>query len=208
MLDKFDPSQHIFHSPSFQHVVDEAVLFFASTPLHRLPPVKRFVGSGVYALYYIGVTGIYAPLGKRNKAEIAQPIYIGKTNPTGWRTGRQLSADSREPKLFNRLREHAKSIESVRDQKNLDIDDFVCRFMILIDEEASLIGAIEASLISRYSPLWNRNIDGFGNHDPGRGRYNQARSEWDILHPGRNWQNDSRVYQLNERKLHVRFESS
>ena len=30
-------------------------------------------------------------------------------------------------------------------------------------------------------------IDGYGNHDPGKGRYNQARSRWDVLHPGRAW---------------------
>jgi hypothetical protein len=30
-------------------------------------------------------------------------------------------------------------------------------------------------------------IDGFGIHDPGKGRYNQAQPEWDMLHPGRPW---------------------
>jgi hypothetical protein len=38
-----------------------------------------------------------------------------------------------------------------------------------------------------FSPLWNRKIDGFGNHDPGSGRYNQQRSPWDVIHPGRPW---------------------
>jgi len=33
----------------------------------------------------------------------------------------------------------------------------------------------------------NFDMDGFGNHDPGKGRYNQAQSEWDVLHPGRSW---------------------
>jgi hypothetical protein len=28
-------------------------------------------------------------------------------------------------------------------------------------------------------------VDGFGNHDPGKGRYKQARSDWDVIHPGR-----------------------
>jgi hypothetical protein len=35
--------------------------------------------------------------------------------------------------------------------------------------------------------FWNSYIDGFGNHDPGKGRYNQAKSEWDVLHKGRKW---------------------
>lgn len=45
----------------------------------------------------------------------------------------------------------------------------------------------EASAISLYRPLWNTLIDGFGNHDPGSGRYNQMRSRWDTLHPRRAW---------------------
>jgi Eco29kI restriction endonuclease len=36
-------------------------------------------------------------------------------------------------------------------------------------------------------PLWNSALDGFGNHDPGNGRYNQAKSDWDVIHPGRAW---------------------
>lgn len=45
----------------------------------------------------------------------------------------------------------------------------------------------ESLLIGRFSPIWNTVVDGFGNHDPGSGRRNQARSRWDVLHPGRNW---------------------
>lgn len=45
----------------------------------------------------------------------------------------------------------------------------------------------EASAISMYRPMRNTLIDGFGNHDPGKGRYNQMRSRWDTLHPGRSW---------------------
>ena len=59
--------------------------------------------------------------------------------------------------------------------------------MILSGLESDLVGTVEAALIRRYRPLWNTVIDGFGNNDPGAGRYNQARSEWDILHPGRLW---------------------
>jgi hypothetical protein len=59
--------------------------------------------------------------------------------------------------------------------------------MILRDYESNLISTVEAELIRRYRPLWNTVVDGFGNHDPGSGRYNQAPSEWDILHPGRFW---------------------
>ena len=59
--------------------------------------------------------------------------------------------------------------------------------MILDGNESGIIGPVEASLIRKFQPLWNSIIDGFGNHDPGKGRYNQAKSGWDVLHPGRSW---------------------
>jgi len=45
----------------------------------------------------------------------------------------------------------------------------------------------ESLLIEKTRPLWNIVLDGFGNHDPGSGRYNQQQSAWDIIHPGRKW---------------------
>lgn len=45
----------------------------------------------------------------------------------------------------------------------------------------------ETSAIAMHRPLWNTLVDGFGNHDPGRGRYEGMRSRWDTLHPGRRW---------------------
>ncbi len=50
-----------------------------------------------------------------------------------------------------------------------------------------MIGTIEAALIKLHTPLWNSTVDGFGNHDPGSERYEQARSDWDVLHSGRQW---------------------
>jgi hypothetical protein len=59
--------------------------------------------------------------------------------------------------------------------------------MILEGAESSLIPSVEAALIRKHLPLWNTTVDGFGNHTPGAGRYNQSPSEWDVLHPGRTW---------------------
>jgi len=59
--------------------------------------------------------------------------------------------------------------------------------MILENAACDMIGTIEAALIRCYTPVWNSSIDGFGNHDPGKGRYNQSKSDWDVLHPGRSW---------------------
>ena len=179
---EFDYRQHIFHSPQFQSVVKEAIEFFEATPVHRLPPPARFAGAGVYALYYAGDFSLYAAIANRNRADPTLPIYVGKAVPPGWRTARSKEGDT--PVLYRRLQEHARSVQQV---VNLEIDAFRCRFMILGGAESDLVVPVEAELSRKYMPLWNSVVDGFGNHDPGKGRYNQARSEWDVLHPGRPW---------------------
>ncbi|MEB3828202.1 Eco29kI family restriction endonuclease [Phormidium sp. CCY1219] len=178
----FNPNRHIFRSPKFRSVVNDAIQFFCETPVYPLPPTNRFIGAGVYGLYYLGDCGLYARLADANKQALEQPIYIGKAVPPGWRTAR--TQETQTTVLYRRLREHARSIEQVG---NLQTEDFNCRFTILTHIETDLIGPVEAELIRRYQPLWNCVIDGFGNHDPGSGRYNQAPSEWDVLHPGRPW---------------------
>ena len=179
-----DPARHTFRSPQLRSVVQEAVQFLAETPIHALPP-ETFFGAGVYLLYYSGTFEPYAHIAHLNQQTPIQPIYIGKADPPGSRTGRSSSAGENNS-LHKRLGEHARSIESV---VNLAVRDFQCRFMILNDPETDLISTVEATLIRTYNPLWNAVVDGFGNHDPGSGRYNQARSEWDVLHPGRSWAN-------------------
>lgn len=182
MLPSFDPDLHTFRSPEFQSVVEDAIRFFDRTPVHALPPPVRFIRSGVYGLYYVGDYRLYAKIAEQNRSDLVQPIYVGKAVPPGWRTAR--AKDSETSDLYRRLREHARSIQQVSD---LQPSDFRCRFMILSGVESDLVVPVEAELIRRYRPLWNSVIDGFGNHDPGAGRYNQAKSEWDVLHPGRVW---------------------
>ena len=67
---------------------------------------------------------------------------------------------------------------------DLDIHDFRCKNLV-VDDIWIPLG--EALLIARFSPVWNSAIDGFGNHDPGSGRYGGQRPRWDVLHPGRLW---------------------
>ncbi len=179
---RFEYHLHVFHSPRFQSVVDEAIKFFNESPVHRLPPPVRFVGAGVYALYYVGSFNLYTRIVRLNLESESQPIYVGKAVPPGWRTSRSQEKDAKV--LYRRLQEHSRSIQQAA---NLAIGDFRCRFMILGGIESDLVVPVEAELIRRYSPLWNSVIDGFGNHDPGSGRYSQAKSEWDVLHPGRPW---------------------
>ena len=178
-----NPDQHTFRSPKFKSVVKEAVEFITQTPVHSLPPITDFAGVGVYALYYLGSFDHYSHIARQSQQDYRQPIYIGKAVPAGWRTARTAHTDQ-DKALYQRLQEHARSISSV---ESLEVHDFRCRFMILNGVETDLISAVESELIRTYRPLWNTVVDGFGNHDPGGGRYNQARSEWDVLHSGRGW---------------------
>lgn len=178
----FDRSKHVFYSSEFEELIKDTIRFFNGTPVQPMPPLEDFKGAGVYALYFIGKSGIYKNFHGINRLDYRQPIYVGKAVPRGWRLGRIATSSSHE--LYRRLCDHTKSIEAV---SNLDTSDFLCRFMILEHEASNMIGTVEAALIRNYQPLWNCIVDGFGNHDPGSGRYNQERSEWDTLHPGRIW---------------------
>ena len=189
----FDINEHIFRSPQLQDLMLDALRFFNGTPVHSLPPPTKFGGSGVYAIYYTGDYPLYQKLGIVNRTSYRVPIYVGKAIPSGGRKGLGKSADS-EDSLHKRLREHTKSIQQaithskgIDAQSQLNIADFACRFVIVQGDESAIIAPIESALIKQYQPLWNAAVDGFGNHDPGKGRYEQARSQWDVLHVGRAW---------------------
>jgi hypothetical protein len=146
-----------------------------------LPP-EPFIGAGVYALYYTGTFVPYARLAEQNRdGKFALPIYVGKAVPAGARKGGLgLDVDHGQA-LYRRLAEHAESIKAV---SNLDIADFDCRFLVVDD---IWIPLAESVLIEKFKPVWNVLLDGFGNHDPGKGRYAGAKPQWDTLHPGRAW---------------------
>lgn len=159
--------------------VAEALLRSAIHPLGRLPVVE---GAGVYAIYYRGNFAAYARLTEENKEEPRVPIYVGKAVPAGARKGGG-AGDSESPgrALLGRLKDHAKSIKAATD---LDINDFSCRYLV-VDDIWIPLG--ESLLIARFSPVWNKIVDGFGNHTPGKGRFEGMRPRWDVLHPGRAW---------------------
>ena len=159
--------------------VAEALLASAPHPLAEIDP---FIGAGVYAIYYTGGFTAYSAISARKAGGRSEkPIYVGKAIPPGGRKG-GVGLD-RKPgtALFKRLKEHADSIEQA---KNLDLSDFHCRFLV-VDDIWIPLG--EALLITWFAPVWNLLIDGFGNHTPGKGRFDQRRSRWDVLHPGRPW---------------------
>ena len=182
---KFDRSEHVYRNDAFAELVKDAVRFFNGTPVHTLPPPESFFGTGVYAIYYTGKNPIYKKYSELNRLSYSFPIYVGKAVPKGWRQARiSDSGDTQSKELFGRLREHSRSINFVQ---GLKLEDFSCRFVIFEDASSDMIGTVEAALIKLNKPLWNTAVDGFGNHDPGKGRYEQAKSDWDVIHPGRAW---------------------
>ena len=58
------------------------------------------------------------------------------------------------------------------------------RFLVVDD---IWIPLAESVMIEKFEPVWNRVLDGFGNHDPGSGRHSGKMLFWDCMHPARNW---------------------
>jgi hypothetical protein len=142
-------------------------------PLHVV-----FPGAGVYALFYTGNLDLYAPI---KSPDAKRPIYVGKAVPPGARKGTAASARSVGRPLCARIAEHVSSIQAAQ---NLRIEDFLCRYLVVTP---LWITMAERFLIDHYRPVWNVCIEGFGLHDPGKGRHQGELPWWDILHPGRTW---------------------
>ena len=152
------------------------VLRFEQQPLHPLGGEVNIEGPGVYCLLYQGDYELYRPISGSDN-----PIYAGKAVPPGSRRGDD--GDTQVPVLRRRIREHARSIDAAN---NLNLSDFSYRALAVVP---AWINIAERSIIQHYGPVWNRCLDGFGDHDPGRGRQGGEKSWWDTLHPGRTWAN-------------------
>ena len=151
-------------------------------PTESLGKLEEFAGAGIYAIYYVGDFVLYETITQANSNSLfKQPIYVGKAVPAGARKGGFGLGANPGKVLFRRLNEHA---ESIRLTKNLRLGDFYCRYLVTDD---IWIPLAEAILIDLFNPVWNKLLDGFGNHDPGKGRYEQQRAPWDTIHPGRAW---------------------
>jgi len=175
--------------------VAESLLNSSPIPLGKL---KTFSGAGIYAIYDTGDFPTSFPLTKLNASpqELKAPIYVGKAIPTGGRKGvidPEISAKGQ--KLYKRLDEHRKSID---DATNLKIEDFWFRNLV-VDDVWIPLG--ESLIIQHYHPLWNLVVDGFGNHNPGSGRFAGKRSSWDTIHPGRSWAEQCAPSKLTEDEI-------
>lgn len=170
--EEFDPLNRV----NLGRSLETALLSKPLTPLTSVPP---FWGSGIYAIYFRGsdAEALYGRL-----AASPSPIYVGRAVPAGARKGLVEEEEGRRSKtLWIRLDEHLDSIGQAQD---LNAGDFRCRWLVA---DMLFVPMAERLMIQTYRPLWNLLIDGFGNHDPGSGRYDQERSRWDTLHPGRYW---------------------
>lgn len=168
------PTQEPYNPLEKRNIGESIVKAMLDRPKEELPP-KQFIGAGVYAIYYEGKNLLY------KNVSLERPIYVGKAVPLGARKGNVGIGEDQGQALYSRLRQHADSISAAT---NLDLCDFKCRYLAVDD---IWIPLAETLLIEKFQPAWNVVIDGFGNHDPGKGRYNQQRSVWDTIHPGRTW---------------------
>jgi len=147
-----------------------------------LGSVGKFDGAGIYAIYYAGGLADYQPVAMANReGRYQRPIYVGKAIPPGGRKGGWGLGLASGRVLSKRLGEHAKSIA---DADGLSVEDFFCRYLVVEDVWIPLA---ESLLIDRFRPVWNVVLDGFGNHNPGKKRFEGQRPAWDTVHPGRAW---------------------
>jgi Eco29kI restriction endonuclease len=134
-------------------------------PVYSLANLPVFEGAGVYVIYYTGGYEPYTSIAQKNrKRKWRQPIYVGEAARKGARKGGVLAEGPAGKVLFNRLKNHA---DSIRNTNNLNVEDFWCRYFALKD---FFIPLCESLLIDRYTPIWNKVIDGFGNKVVGTGR--------------------------------------
>ncbi len=174
------PDTREYNPLDYENLTINLVRELMSRDAGPLPPLERFYGAGVYALFYDGDFSPYQHPRIRS-SDSTWPIYVGKAVPAGARTGTASGARSTGRQLYSRLGQHAKSISTA---ENLALGDFRCRFLVVTP---LWITMAERFLIENFQPIWNVCVAGFGIHDPGAGRHEGQVSWWDTLHPGRKW---------------------
>jgi len=168
-------------NPLDKHNLGESVgLALSRCPAVSLAKVPPFKGAGIYALYYFGDFAPYATLAALNQPNATIPIYVGKAVPKGSRKGVTPTASQQSSKLYDRLKNHVRSIQQTQ---TLKMKDFTCRFLVV---EETWIGLCESLLIQTSIPLWNAKLDGFGRNPQGKNRKDGV-SPWHAFHSGRDF---------------------
>jgi hypothetical protein len=149
---------------------------------------SRFYGSGIYAIYYNGTEiPAYQPLSGSET-----PIYVGKAVP---RDRQAEHTEQQGPTLWNRLREHTKSIRI----GGLNPAEFEVRVATV---QSGMESAVEDFMIRLFKPIWNKEIKvcfGIGKHGDAATTRKNKRSPWDTMHPGRAWA-DATIEDQSSRK--------
>lgn len=166
--------------PANPNVVGRVIaLALLAQPRIALSAIQPFYGSGVYALYYKGEFSAYTLI-----VGTDHPIYVGKADPS---SPDAMTPEEQGKKLYQRLKEHR---ESITEAKNLDVDDFDCRYLVV---RSAWQSTAESYLIRMFLPIWNNEVKickGFGKHGDSASVRKNTRSPWDTLHPGRPWAED------------------
>jgi hypothetical protein len=154
--------------------------------------IPRFEGSGLYALYYRGVSvDLYLPL-----ASLQVPVYAGQARSNS-ATGERVR--ERYP-LHGRLKHHRLSIM----EGGLPIAEFRFRALLLPDVHADLG---ENALCVGYTPIWNSKLRGFGSKEQGATTRQSKKSKWDTVHGGRRRTHGGVVHDVEklvpEAKAHI-----
>ncbi len=171
----------VFNPFDKTHLVESVSDHLLMRPIVQLPP-NKFVGAGIYAIYYAGGLSLHRKVAETvSDDEKAIPIYVGKAVPAGSRKGGYALGGDPGEVLFRRLCKHAASIGSAN---NLKLADFRCRYLLVED---IWIPVGESLLIEKFKPVWNIRVDGFGHDDQGKARRGQMKSAWDTLHAGGTW---------------------
>lgn len=160
-----------------QNLAESIALAISRADATSVPPPPS-VGYGLYFLYYAGKHPDYMPLVSWNRGACIWPIYIGKSLRSGVRKGDPSQGSRATASIYGRLKRHADSIVG----GGLEISDFRCRWLVM-DEAFIHLG--ETLLISKYRPVWNIAVEGFGNNPVGGPRSFGQRTAWDTLHHGR-----------------------
>jgi len=161
--------------PSEPRVIGELIArTLLEQPRTKLTELRRFYGSGVYAIYYRGDFSAYRRLSGRD-----WPLYVGKADPA---VPEAVSPREQGDRLARRLMDdHARSLRAASNE------DFSCRYLVV---RSAWQATAEQYLIDWFQPVWNSEMGvcfGFGKHgDDPRTRSN-TRAPWDTLHPGRIW---------------------
>ena len=152
-------------------------LAMIAQPRVPLPDIKPFYGSGIYALYYKGDFHAYKPV-----SGTETPVYVGKADPKSDTAKTPIEQGVR---LFNRLKDHRRSIGKAKD--TLNTSDFDYRSLVI---QSGWQVAAEDYLINLFRPAWNNETGicyGLGKHGDSPSTRANLRSPWDTLHSGRDW---------------------